>query len=231
MINYTTMPQFDSLLRINRSLFDNEDLDFYYEPKDLYSDNKNQQFIFQILEPYRQCEYKILFKCNNYSEKFKILRYLFFLSNIEPLNRYYMNNYDFEYDDFEYAAEYDIQYNTSCIYGTNFWFYDSISSFQNLCREILDKMPDCYHYIGDSSPQYPIYFINKYCYKCIEEKSKILNLDEYLGFLYPLLWKQYRCPSEIVMMIIDFISPRDMVSNILKDLIYDSRISRITYHY
>jgi hypothetical protein len=237
----------DYLLRVNKSLFDNEDLNFYYEPKDcneytgeyisdFYNDPTtvyNQQMIIQILEPYRDCEYSILFTCKNYLEKFKIIRYLLFFKNIQPLNRYFMNNYDYEIDDFDFdnAAEYDIQYNTSCIYGTYFWYFNSISSFQQLCQEILDKMPSCYHFMDNSSPQYPIYFINKYCYKCIEEKGKILNLNEYLSFLFPLLRKNYNCPPEIVKMIIGFLSPCDMVSKNLKDLIYDPRISRITYHY
>lgn len=248
-INYN-IPKIDYLLRVNKSLFDKEDLNFYYDPKDCneytgdfynneynyesnYESNYeyNQQMIFQILKPPRNCEYRILFTCKNYLEKFIIIRYLLFLLNIQPLHRYFINNYDFEIDDFDNSVEYDIQYNTSCIYGTYFWYFDSVLSFQQLCQEILDKMPDCYHFIDDTSPQYPVYFINKYCYKCIEEKGKILNLNEYLYFLFPLLRNNYNCPPEIVKMIIGFISPCEMVSNFLKDLIYDPSVSRITYHY
>jgi len=237
--------QIYSMIRINKGLFDVEDLHFYYsnsevskdEEKDIKDEEedkynkKKSQFIFQIAKPYNSTEYEILFKCNNYLEKFKILRYLFFLSNIEPLNRYFLNNYDFDYDDFDNFADYDIQYNTSCIYGTNFWFYDSVDAFRKICQEILDKLPDCSHYFDSVASTYPVFFINKYCYKCIEEKGKILNLNTYLGFLFPLLLKKFRCPPEIVMMIIRFLSPKDMVSEILRDLIYDSRVSRITYHY
>jgi hypothetical protein len=238
----------DYLIRVNKSLFNNQDLNFYYEPKDCKEYNKqynnesynkeyidyndyNDEMIISLLKPLKTSEYKILFSCKNYFEKFKIIRYLLFLQNIQPLNRYFLNNYDFEFDNFENSDDYDIQYNTSCIYGSYFWFFESIDTFRKLCNEILYKMPDCYHFIDTTSPQYPIYFINKYCYKCIDEKSKILNLNQYLWFLFPLLKKKYNCPPEIVINIIDFLSPCDMVSDILKDLIYDYRISRISYHY
>ncbi len=246
-INYYNIHQINFFLRVNIGLFDKDDLNFYYEPKDIKrhwdsleetieidKDYNKENIIIQLLKPYENREYKILFSCNNYSEKFKIIRYLLFLDKIQPLNRYFLNNYDFEYDfndendDFN---EYNIQYNLSCIYGTNFWFFDSTNVFQKICQEILDKMPDCRHYYDEQTRQYPVYFIDKYCYKCIEEKGKILNLNEYLSFLFPLLWDCFKCPPEIVKMIIDFISPSDMVSNDIKDLIYDSRISRIKYNY